>query len=111
MSRLEFVAWLTVNVVVATALVVFGYAIARERCQVSLSMREFLITKLLFDEGENEGSNELVSVGFHPKVVMAKAEKAARKGYLEYGSNPWYGWVTDEGREFLNIMGTGETSE
>lgn len=40
---------------------------------------------------------------FYPwKVVRAKADKATRKGYMEYGLTYRYGWITEKGREKLD---------
>ena len=43
----------------------------------------------------------LVAEGHHPKVVLRKAEKAADKGYTEYGVSCWYSWLDPKGEAFL----------
>lgn len=48
-----------------------------------------------------EGTHVLIDQGYPPKVVYAKAQKAASKGYYEYGVSLPYGWLTPEGRRFL----------
>lgn len=44
----------------------------------------------------------LLAEGHHPNVVYAKAEKAARKGYTDYGVVADRPWLTDAGRAFLD---------
>jgi predicted esterase len=44
----------------------------------------------------------LLAEGYHHKVVYAKAEKAARKGYTDFGVVADRPWLTDKGREFLS---------
>lgn len=43
----------------------------------------------------------LIEQGHHPSVVYAKAEKAARKGYTDYGVTADRPWLTDKGAAFL----------
>ena len=43
----------------------------------------------------------LLDEGHHPKVVLAKMEKAYSKGYTEVGMSPRRPWLTDKGRAFL----------
>jgi hypothetical protein len=43
----------------------------------------------------------LIEDGYPHKVVRAKAEKAARRGYVDYGTSPTACWITDKGREYL----------
>lgn len=44
----------------------------------------------------------LLAEGFHPKVIYAKAEKAARKGYTDYGVVADRPWLTPLGSTFLS---------
>ena len=39
--------------------------------------------------------------GYHPKVVIAKAEKAVRHGYTDFGVVVDRPWLTDKGRAFI----------
>ena len=43
----------------------------------------------------------LIAEGHHHKVVIAKAEKAASKGYTDYGTSCWYAWIEPKGEAFL----------
>ena len=62
-------------------------------------MREFL---LAVREHEVMAREHLIASGHHPKVVYAKAEKAAGKGYTQYGVVADRPWLTDKGIEFLD---------
>lgn len=44
----------------------------------------------------------LLAKGHHPEVITAKAEKASRKGYTDYGTAPDRPWLTGAGRKFLD---------
>lgn len=48
---------------------------------------------------------QLLAEGHHPKVIVAKAEKAIRKGYIECGVSARRTWLTDQGRDFLEREG------
>lgn len=47
----------------------------------------------------------LVAQGYHPKVVMAKAEKASKRQYTDYGVSPKFSWITQRGWEYLEGEG------
>lgn len=64
---------------------------------MKLAMYVYLAT---IEEHGLNAAHELAQT-HHPKVVLRKAEKAADKGYVEYGTSPWYTWLTPKGREFL----------
>ena len=63
-----------------------------------LPMTEYLLAVEMFGTRAFE---IMVSEGVHPNVAYAKAEKAARKGYTDYGTSPRGSWLTDKGRAFL----------
>ena len=44
----------------------------------------------------------LMAEGYPMTVIYAKAEKAARKHYTDYGVAPHRGWLTSQGRTFLS---------
>lgn len=46
-------------------------------------------------------AQQLLDAGHHPAVIEAKAEKASRKDYIDYGSSIRSAWLTDKGRKFL----------
>ena len=48
-----------------------------------------------------EAREHLLAVGVHPKVIEAKAEKAAHNDYAEYGVVVDRQWLTDKGRRWL----------
>lgn len=64
-----------------------------------LTMAEFLWS---VDHYGLEAREVLVELGHHPKVIYAKAEKAARKGYTEYGVVADRPWLTRAGRSFID---------
>lgn len=43
----------------------------------------------------------VAEAGFHPKVVASKFEKAARRGYTEYGVALHRAWLTEKGKAWL----------
>lgn len=43
----------------------------------------------------------LLERGWDRNVVLAKFDKAYRKGYMEYGSTSTLGWLTDKGQRFI----------
>ena len=51
------------------------------------------------------GKEALIMAGFHPNVITAKAEKAARKGYVEYGGVADRCWLTAKGQDYLIDQG------
>jgi hypothetical protein len=63
-----------------------------------LTMTEFLTAVKYHKTTARE---VLVGAGHHPNVVYAKAEKAARKGYTEYGVVADRPWLTSAGEAFL----------
>lgn len=63
-----------------------------------LTMDEYL--KAVRDHG-TDSREYLLAEGFHPRVIYAKAEKAARKGYIDYGVIADRGWLTRKGIEFI----------
>lgn len=65
---------------------------------MKLTMDTFLGAVLIHRTGARE---YLIDAGYHPSVIYAKAEKAARKGYTEYGVVADRCWLTDAGTEFL----------
>ena len=62
-----------------------------------LTMQRFLVTVVAEGVFARE---KLIDEGYHPNVVLAKAEKAARKGYYQYGVVADRGWVTDNGFDY-----------
>jgi hypothetical protein len=66
---------------------------------VKLTMRHFLHVVWAY---RTDAREQLLAEGFHPKVIEAKAEKAARKGYTEYGVVVDRPWLTATGAEYLN---------
>ena len=63
-----------------------------------LPMRTFLQT--VRDRGV-DAREQLISEGHHPKVIAAKAKKAADKGYTDYGVVVDRPWLTAKGEKFL----------
>ena len=63
-----------------------------------LTMAEFLAA--VADHGV-VAREHLIAAGYHHRVVYAKAEKAARRGYTGYGVVADRPWLTDAGRDFL----------
>lgn len=66
-----------------------------------LDMYTFLIA--VQRHGTN-GCVNLVAQGFPFKKVLRKAEKAAKKGYVNYVVVPDRCWLTPEGLEFLRPL-------
>jgi hypothetical protein len=64
----------------------------------TLSMREFLEEVAVDGIGARE---RLIDRGHHPNVVYAKALKASRKGYTDYGVVADRCWLEPKGRAFL----------
>lgn len=46
----------------------------------------------------------LIGWGWHPKQADAILEKAADRGYIEYGVSARTGWLTDKGRALLHSV-------
>ena len=63
-----------------------------------LTLRDYL---LALDEHGIDAAGVLHAQGYHPKVIIAKAEKASKKGYSNFGVSPWHSWIEDRGRAFL----------
>ena len=63
-----------------------------------LTMEAFLRAVEVHGSGTREA---LIEAGYHPKVVLRKAEKAGDKGYTEYGVVADRPWLTDKGRAYL----------
>lgn len=63
-----------------------------------MTMQEFL--EAVTDHGVST-PEVLITRGYHPKVIEAKAEKAARQGYINYGVAVDRPWLTEEGQLFL----------
>ena len=63
-----------------------------------LSMTEFLLTVRDFGMQAEE---TLIDFGHQPKVVMAKAERASRRGYTDSGTVPTRCWLTPKGESYL----------
>jgi hypothetical protein len=63
-----------------------------------LTMTEFLAVVRDWQTATREA---LKARGYHPNVIYAKAEKAARKGYTEYGVVADRPWLTSAGEAFL----------
>ena len=75
-----------------------------------LTMQHFLVTFAVhgFDAEAPDAPNArsvLLQQGYHHKVITAKAEKASRKGYYDYGVVADGGWITDKGRDFIDEHG------
>ncbi len=67
---------------------------------MTLDMTRFLETVNVYGV---EAREHLIVAGFHPKVIYAKAEKAAAKGYTDYGVVADRPWLTSKGRTVLGI--------
>jgi hypothetical protein len=63
-------------------------------------MREFLWA--VHDHGVN-AREHLITQGHHPAVIYAKAEKASRKGYTDFGVVADRPWLTAKGFDFLKL--------
>ena len=63
-----------------------------------LTMWHFLET---VRDQRGQTRSALLAEGFHPRVIEAKAEKASRKGYTEYGVVVDRPWLTAKGHAFL----------
>lgn len=50
-----------------------------------------------------EAKAKLIEVGFHPAVIIRKAEKSARKGYTDYGVLAEMAWLTDKGAAHIGM--------
>jgi hypothetical protein len=61
----------------------------------SLTMYEFLAHL------DRDGTPSTLEASYPRKVIEAKAEKAFRKGYADWGVSYRSAWLTDKGREFL----------
>lgn len=46
----------------------------------------------------------LIAEGHHPKVIYAKAAKASRKGYTDYGVVADRPWLTPLGERYIEVM-------
>ena len=69
---------------------------------MKLKKRIKMIHYLLIVAVHGTGSPEILyKRGFSYGYVMRKAEKAARKGYIDYGVVPERGWLTQQGIEFV----------
>jgi len=64
----------------------------------NLSLTEFLTA---VHEHGIETTIVLINRAYHPKIVQAKAEKAARRGYIDYGTSPMYAWLTSKGKNYI----------
>lgn len=64
-----------------------------------LMMVEFLT---VVDEYGIHAREQLVTRGYHPKVIEDKAARAARKGYTDYGVAADRPWLLHRGRRFLD---------
>jgi hypothetical protein len=49
----------------------------------------------------------LLAEGYHWKVINAKALKASRKGYYDFGVVADRGWLTAKGKEMLDKEASG----
>lgn len=67
-----------------------------------MDMVEFLTA---VREHRTNARDALIACGNHPAVIVAKAEKAARKGYTDYGVAADRCWLTDKGAAFLSERG------
>lgn len=65
---------------------------------MTLTMDEYL--RVVAEYG-TESKDVLLARGVHPNVLYAKAQKASRKGYTDYGVVADRPWLTDKGRAFL----------
>lgn len=65
---------------------------------MNLPMAHFIETVQQYGIDTREA---LLAQGFHPKVITAKAEKAARLGLTEYGVVADRPWLTTEGKRRL----------
>jgi hypothetical protein len=65
----------------------------------TLTMFAFLAT---VEEHGIDARGILRAEGFRPNVIYTKAEKAARRGYTDFGVAPDLPWLTDKGRDFLS---------
>lgn len=63
-----------------------------------LTMTQFLRA---VDRHGVDAREALLAEGWHHKVILRKAEKAAGKGYTDYGVCADRPWLLDEGRAFL----------
>ena len=43
----------------------------------------------------------LQDLGYPTKVIAATADKAARRGYTDYGVSPVFAWIEGKGERFL----------
>ena len=68
---------------------------------MKLTMHRYLFAVLLAANPGLLGADLLAGAEFHQNVIEAKAEKAARRGYIEYGTAPRYGWLTSKGMDYL----------
>ncbi len=63
-----------------------------------LTMQTFLEAVRTYS---TKARNILVDAGYHPREILAKAEKAANQGYTDYGVVPDRPWLTDKGLRFV----------
>lgn len=63
-----------------------------------ITMEEFL--RAIQEHGTTMREH-FVAAGHPPKVVLAKAVGAAKKGYTEFGVAPDRPWLTEKGKAFL----------
>ena len=47
---------------------------------------------------------QMVAMGFPEKVVYAKMDKFAKRGWIEVGVSTRTGWITRKGREALKAL-------
>jgi len=70
--------------------------------RLRLTMLEYLEA---IDGHQMDAYETLLARGYHPEVIVAKAEKAIRKGYAECGVSERRSWIEEPGREFLRRHG------
>ncbi len=58
------------------------------------------------DRYETNARETLLDLGYHPTAIEAKANKAARKGYTDYGTIPDRCWLTPKGHKTLDKLRT-----
>lgn len=69
---------------------------------MKLDMHHFLA--VVAEYGALQAREALLAEGYHPKVILRKAEKAADKGYTEYGVSVDRCWLRAEGVTHLKEL-------
>ena len=77
-------------------------ALSQVEDEKGLTMERFL---LAVRDHQTRAREALIEQGVHPNVIYAKAEKAARKNYTDYGIVADRPWLDERGIEFLRERG------